>query len=105
MKDISIVSINIRDQAEILTADHQSAKSAYRKVPIVQETVELGMEGFIGDMVENKKYHGGNDKAICCYNSDHFAYWKQQLGFDLDNAAFGENLTLRGESALETNIY
>jgi len=105
MKDISILSINILDKAEVLVADHQSARSAFRKIPVESKNIELGMEGFKGDMVEDKDAHGGNDKAICCYNSDHFSYWKKQLGFDLSKAAFGENLTLCGDSALESHIY
>jgi MOSC domain-containing protein YiiM len=32
-------------------------------------------------------------------------YWEKQFGFHLDRAAFGENLTLKGTSALETNVY
>lgn len=104
-QNIFIESINIRGEAELLVADHQSAKSAYRKQPIKAEEIELGMEGFIGDFVNDKKHHGGNDKAVCCYNSDHFAYWKPELGFDLKPAAFGENLTLKGNEALEENVF
>ncbi len=105
MKSIDILSINICGEAELLVADHQSAKSAYRKMSINFDSIELGMEGFTGDMVQDKKHHGGNDKAICCYNSDHFSKWKKDLGFDLLAAAFGENLTLTGENALETNVF
>jgi len=105
MKDIDIISINIRGKSELLVADHQSVKTAYCKVPIESESLELGMTSFAGDMVQDKKHHGGNDKAICCYNSDHFIKWRNELGFDLGPAAFGENLTLRGESALERNVF
>ncbi|MBD3749941.1 MAG: MOSC domain-containing protein [Sphingobacteriales bacterium] len=104
-KDIQILSINIRGEAETLVADHQSAKTAYRKNPIEKEDIYLTETGFEGDMVQDKKHHGGNDKAICCYNADRFAYWKQELGFDLGFSAFGENLTLCGENALEENVF
>lgn len=105
MTTIDILCINIRGQAELLVSDHQSAKTAYRKIPIKSASVYLTMEGLDGDMVNNKKYHGGNDKALCCYHSGHFAYWKQQLGFSLDAAAFGENLTLTGENAHESRVF
>jgi len=105
MKKINILSINICGESEVLVADHQSAKTAYGKSPIITESINLGMTSFAGDMVQNTKHHGGNDKAICCYNSDHFSTWKNQLGFDLGPAAFGENLTLKGESAHEQNVY
>ncbi len=105
MKSIEILSINIRAKAEVLVSDHQSVKSAYCKIPVDFDTIELGMEGFTGDMVQDKKHHGGNDKAICCYNADHFLKWKTDLGFDLLPAAFGENLTLAGENAHEQNVF
>lgn len=105
MKNIRILSLNILGKPEVIVADHQSVKTAYCKIPIETESIELGMTSFAGDMVQDKKHHGGNDKAICCYNSDHFARWKNELGFNLRAAAFGENLTLTGESALETNVY
>lgn len=105
MKSIDILSLNIRGKAELIVADHQSVKTAYCKIPIETETIELGMTSFTGDIVQDKKHHGGNDKAICCYNADHFLQWKNELGFDLGPAAFGENLTVSGEWALESNVY
>ncbi len=105
MTTIDIISLNVLDKPELLISDHQSVKTAYRKKPVLQDTIDLGMTGFEGDMVADKKHHGGNDKAICCYNSDHFAKWKTDLGFDLGPAAFGENLTLTGENANETQVF
>lgn len=105
IKDIEIQSINIRGEAELLVSDHQSAQSAYRKIPIKTDDIYLEMDCFRGDMIQDKKHHGGNDKAICCYNADHFIKWKNELGFDLDAAAFGENLTLTGETAHEKHVF
>ena len=105
MKDIQILSINILGEAELLTADHQSGRSAYRKIPISKDRIELGITGFMGDMVNDTKNHGGNDKAICCYNSDHLLKWESELGFKLGVAAFGENLSLTGANANEEHIY
>ena len=92
-KNIQINSINILGKAELLVSDHQKARTAFRKISIETEGISLDYTGFVGDMVKNTKHHGGNDKAICCYNSDHFVKWKNELGFDLEQGAFGENLT------------
>lgn len=105
MKPISIISINILGKPEVISSEYQSVKTAFRKIPIETEGIQLGMTSFVGDMVQDKKHHGGNDKAICCYNSDHFKKWKDELGFELAPAAFGENLTLEGDSALENNLF
>lgn len=104
-KDIHIQSINLKAQAELLVADHQSVLPAYSKEPTQNEGVYLTKTGFLGDIVVNTKYHGGNDKAICCYNSDRFAYWGSTLGFNMQSGAFGENLTLIGNEALKENVF
>lgn len=105
MKNISISSINILGKPELLVSEHQKAYSAYRKQAISSDSIELGMTGFAGDIIVDTKHHGGNDKAICCYNSDHFKKWKAELGFNLGSAAFGENLTLSGQNANEEHIF
>lgn len=104
-KNIIIQSINIKDKAEILTADHQSVKTSYCKEPIQQDKIFLTLTGFKGDSVAHREHHGGNDKAICCYNADRLAYWRKELDIDFNFSAFGENLTLEGEGALEENVY
>jgi MOSC domain-containing protein YiiM len=104
-KNIQINSINILGKAELLVSDHQKARTAFRKISIETEGISLDYTGFVGDMVKNTNHHGGNDKAICCYNSDHFVKWKNELGFDLEQGAFGENLTLSGETANENCVY
>jgi MOSC domain-containing protein YiiM len=104
-KNIVIQSINIRGEAEKLTADHQSTTTAFRKEPIITPQVFLTLTGFEGDMVYDKKHHGGNDKAICCYSADRFNHWKKELNFDLVPSAFGENLTLVGDASLEENVF
>jgi MOSC domain-containing protein YiiM len=103
-KNISIQSINIKGEAELLVATHQSGLTAYCKQAIKSEAIYLTFTGFEGDMVANTKHHGGNDKAICCYNADRFAYWKNTLGINMEVGAFGENLTLTGTAALEQNV-
>lgn len=105
MKDINISSINILGKAELLVSDHQKAHSAFRKQAITDDIIFLGMTGFDGDIIVDTKHHGGNDKAVCCYNSDHFKKWKAELGFNLESAAFGENLTLNGENANEEHVF
>lgn len=105
MKNIGIKSINVLGTSELLISDHQKAHSAYRKRAISGDNIELGMYGFVGDIIVDTKNHGGNDKAICCYNSDHFKKWETELGINLDSAAFGENLTLIGSNANEEHVF
>ena len=51
-----------------------------------------------GDRQANLKFHGGPDKAVCCFPAEHFDYWREALGrgTDFSFGAFGENFTLQG---------
>jgi MOSC domain-containing protein YiiM len=56
-----------------------------------------------GDEQSDLSVHGGTYKAVYCYPSEHYAYWREQLpGMDLPWGVFGENLTTEG--LLETDV-
>jgi len=56
-----------------------------------------------GDEQSDLTVHGGTYKAVYCYPSEHYAYWRGELpDADLPWGAFGENLTLEG--LLETEV-
>jgi len=67
------------------------------------EPVFLGKLNFEGDGQADLVNHGGEDKAVCAYPYEHYAYWEQAINKDLGNSAFGENLTLQG--MLEQDIH
>ena len=64
------------------------------KVP-VSGPLLLKRLGFEGDGVGDTKHHGGSDKAVCVYSTDHYPYWQEIMGMKLPVAAFGENLSVR----------
>jgi MOSC domain-containing protein YiiM len=50
-----------------------------------------------GDQQSDLSVHGGVDKAVYAYPSEHYAYWRQELPqMDLPRGVFGENLTTEG---------
>src|SRR5260221_10021361 len=56
-----------------------------------------------GDLQSDHSVHGGTYKAVYCYPSEHYAYWREQLpGMDLPWGVFGENLTTEG--LIETDV-
>ncbi len=57
-----------------------------------------------GDRQSDLTVHGGPGKAVYCYPSEHYAYWREKLPtHDLSvYGAFGENLTTEG--LLETDV-
>ncbi|HIJ89760.1 MAG: MOSC domain-containing protein [Desulfobulbaceae bacterium] len=62
----------------------------------VRDRLSLTKTGFVGDGVQDRKHHGGEDKAVCVYSADHYPHWEKVLGEKLPAAAFGENLTVAG---------
>jgi len=50
-----------------------------------------------GDQQSDLSVHGGIDKAVYAYPSEHYPFWRQQLlDMDLPWGVFGENLTTEG---------
>jgi MOSC domain-containing protein YiiM len=87
-------SLNIGSARSLTVAGHEIQTAIFKTA--VTKTLELGVLGFASDVQVNKKYHGGPDKAICAYASEHHNHWQAVLGQDLPVAAFGENFTLSG---------
>lgn len=65
------------------------------KAPI-EGTVIVSANGLLGDAQADLVNHGGPDKAVCVYSTDHFPYWEERLGRELQFGAFGENFSLAG---------
>jgi MOSC domain-containing protein YiiM len=58
---------------------------------------------FEGDEQSDLSVHGGVDKAVYAYPSEHYEYWRRELPrADLPWGVFGENLTTEG--LLEADI-
>jgi MOSC domain-containing protein YiiM len=50
-----------------------------------------------GDQQSDLSVHGGREKAVYAYPSEHYPFWREELpGMDLPWGVFGENLTTTG---------
>jgi MOSC domain-containing protein YiiM len=70
----------------------------------VSGSVHLRQTGFVGDGVADLKHHGGLDKAVCAYGTNHYPYWESILRIVLPPAPFGENLSLSNLNEAEVCI-
>lgn len=52
--------------------------------------------GVVGDVVGDSRHHGGAQKAVYAFAREELDYWQAQLGRELGNGSFGENLTTTG---------
>ncbi|WP_102275018.1 MOSC domain-containing protein [Cytobacillus massiliigabonensis] len=67
------------------------------------EEVQLSKNGFIGDSVANREFHGGPERAVCLYPYEHYLLWEKEFNQTFRKPAFGENICV--ENMLEEDIY
>jgi MOSC domain-containing protein YiiM len=91
-----IVSVNVSQPREVTdTAGNRVLTSIY-KTP-VSGAVRVGELNIDGDRQSDLVKHGGPQRAVYMYPSEHYAFWRTELpGTDLPWGAFGENLTIEG---------
>ncbi|KAB2338109.1 MOSC domain-containing protein [Cytobacillus depressus] len=78
-----------------------TVNSAIGKKPI--EEVMLTKDGFTGDSVGNREFHGGRDRAVCFYPYEHYEQWEREFQKPLKSPAFGENIC--AANYLEKDVY
>lgn len=84
--------------------------TAYGKQPVAQAVPVLPL-GLMGDEQADLSIHGGLEKAVYAYPSEHYAFWQAARGEvglggiddSLPPGSLGENLTLAG--LLETGVW
>ncbi len=58
--------------------------------------VALENDSVEGDFVLDKKNHGGKDQAVYAYAREDADWWEKEIGSEIANGRFGENLTTQG---------
>lgn len=59
----------------------------------VRAPLEGAGSGLADDAIGDRSVHGGDDQAVYAYAREDLDWWQGELGCDLDNGQFGENLT------------
>jgi MOSC domain-containing protein YiiM len=92
---VKIVSINVGLPREVEWRG-KAVRTSIFKAP-VSGRVRVTRLNAEGDQQSDLSVHGGADKAIYAYPSEHYAFWRNELpDTDLPWGAFGENLTTEG---------
>jgi MOSC domain-containing protein YiiM len=92
---MKVVSVNVGLPREIMWRGEAVLTSIFKE-PVAGrlrvETLNLA-----GDRQSDLTVHGGPEKAVYVYPSEHYAFWREELpGVDLPWGSFGENLTVEG---------
>lgn len=100
--NLRILSVNIARARNIGTFDGETVISGIDKRRVAPDAVQVRRLGISGDEQADLTVHGGVDKAVYAYPSEHWPWWESEQRIACAPATFGENLTLEGadESAV-----
>ncbi|SFU82719.1 6-hydroxyaminopurine reductase [Xenorhabdus koppenhoeferi] len=73
---------------------------------LVNGRLQLTSLGLEGDEQAETRFHGGPDRALCHYPSEHYLFWKRQFPELLElivSPLFGENISTEGMT--EDTVY
>jgi len=100
---MELVSVNVGLPREVEWHGRKVRTSIWKSPQPGRVRVErLDLEG---DRQSDLSVHGGPEKAVYAYPSEHYAYWRKELATeDLPWGAFGENFTTAGLLEREVKI-
>jgi len=100
---MKLLSVNVGLPREVEWSGRMIRTSIF-KAP-VSSRVRVTKLNLDGDQQSDLSVHGGIDKAVYVYPSEHYSFWREQLPeADLTWGAFGENFTTEG-SLEDTTVH
>ena len=100
---MKVISLNV-GKPELVIVNDQPVSTGIFKQPI-DGRVMLRTLNLDGDRQADLSVHGGRDKAVYVYPSEHYLFWKHELPeMELPWGMFGENLTTTALLETETHI-
>ena len=100
---MKIISVNV-GLPRLVLRNGEPVSTGIFKEPVAAR-VRLRTLNLDGDRQADLSVHGGPEKAVYLYPSEHYKFWKRELPeMDLPWGMFGENFTSEGITEAETNI-
>ncbi len=96
-----VISVNVGMPREFAWAG--IGRTSIDKQP-VSGVVHVGRLGLEGDQVSDTKHHGGVDQAVYAFAREDLDWWAGELGRDVRDGQFAENLTTRGIDVNEAEV-
>lgn len=92
---MKLISVNVGLPQEIDWRGRKVRTSIWKTA--VEGRVRVNRLNLEGDRQSDLSVHGGSEKAVYAYPSEHYEYWRRELpGMELRWGAFGENFTTEG---------
>lgn len=100
---MKILSVAV-GRPRLVMRDGEPVSTGIFKEPVAGR-VMLRTLNLDGDRQADLSVHGGPQKAVYAYPSEHYSFWKRELPeMDLPWGIFGENFTTEGLLETQTNI-
>jgi MOSC domain-containing protein YiiM len=99
---MQLVSVNIGREKTQQNGPRLETTGIYKSS--TNKPVHIGTLGLVGDVVCDKKNHGGPDQAVYIYGSADYAWWNRELGREIAPGTFGDNLTISDLESARFNI-
>ena len=94
---MKVLSVNVGLPVEVVWKDRTYRTGIFKKP--ISGPVAIRTENLDGDGQAELSVHGGIDKAVYAYPSEHYSFWREELSeIDIPLGMFGENLTTVGLS-------
>ncbi|HET9690519.1 MAG TPA: MOSC domain-containing protein [Acidimicrobiales bacterium] len=106
MSEVTLVAVSVAQPEEVAGWRHRGhgVRTGIRKRPVAAATLALSTTNLEGDGQADLAVHGGPDKAVYAYPSEHWPVWEAEIGRPFGPAAFGENLTTAGATEDDVRI-
>ena len=100
---MKLISMNVGLPRDVIWKGRKVTTGIFKEP--VPGTVRLRKLNLDGDRQADLTVHGGPEKAVYAYPSEHYAAWRSELGRpELTWGMFGENFTTDGMLENKTNI-
>ena len=100
---MKIISVNV-GLPRLVLRNGEPVSTGIFKEPVAGR-VMLRTLNLDGDRQSDLSVHGGPEKAVYLYPSEHYEFWKRELpDMNLPWGMFGENFTTTGMFETETNV-
>ena len=96
-----VISVNVGRAREATWAG--IGRTAMDKVPVTGP-VHASRLGLDGDQVGDTKHHGGVDQAVYAFSREQLDWWATELGQEIRDGQFAENLTTSGIDVDEAEV-
>lgn len=102
--ELRLLAVSVGQPRPLGVFQGETVLSGIVKTLVTDTQVFVGATNIAGDAQADLRVHGGVDKAVYAYPSDHWRWWEHEHGLACRPATFGENLTTEGADENSVSI-